>query len=434
MAWGFGGMMVMGGAMSQSPIQYGGGMGVFGLYGQQASLGGQVLGPYGGYGMNQGCWGQGQGMGMGMGMGSSWGGGQMAGYFLGGAVQQSQVPIYEDRVYQQASTRTWTEQEAVQTQTPGKMWDVWFDHQDGQKTTQRSPVVLDLNGNGKPDITGKNILGDGKVSGEPVMFDLDPSKTSWEFKSIQRRPGSGAPEIPNGKAVYADGTEVTYDKKGNLDRDETRVTKAEHGAAKYYDDKGNLVGELSKDDKTGKMMYHWGKQEGREKTEWLAKNGGDGLLVWDTDNNGQITSSKELFGEFDANGEKKFKDGYEKLAFYFDKNKDGKVEGTELAGLQVWKDANGDGKTDAGELQQLSQHNITSLDVANIDRSNMESTFNKTTTSFQDVTRTETTWQDVHQRELVGYRPTYNVNMFGGMFGAQWGYGGAGYGGGGYWS
>ncbi|MBM3463147.1 MAG: hypothetical protein FJX76_13675 [Armatimonadetes bacterium] len=92
------------------------------------------------------------------------------------------------------------------------------------------------------------------------------------------------------------------------------------------------------------------------------------------DNDGQITSSKELFGEFDIDGQKKFADGYEKLAHHFDKDRNGKVEGAELAGFKVWKDGSADGKVQDGELQSLGQHNINSFDVANINRNDMSST------------------------------------------------------------
>jgi hypothetical protein len=57
----------------------------------------------------------------------------------------------------------------------GKMWDVFFDAKTGTKTQQYSPIVLDLNGNGKADITGSNIKGNGKLEGATVKgFDLNP--------------------------------------------------------------------------------------------------------------------------------------------------------------------------------------------------------------------------------------------------------------------
>lgn len=406
------------GSFGTSPAGFGG------AYGLQSQTAGFLSGGYGG--------------GWGTGSCGGWGGasgGYLSGFYMGASVTQSQVPVWQDMTVRNYETHCWTEQRTTTTQTPGKMWDVWFDHQDGQKTTRRSPIVLDLNGNGKPDITGQNILGDGKVSGEPVLFDLDPSKSSWETKSLARRPGSGAPPIKNGKVVYEDGTEVAFDKRGRPVNHQGAKTfhHNRNAAAKFYDANGALVGETSKDAQTNKMMYHWGKHETREKTEWLAKNGGDGLLCWDVDNDGQITSSKELFGEFDIDGQKKFKDGYEKLAAHFDKNHDGTVDGDELKGLKVWKDTNGDAKVDAGELQDVAAHNITSLDVKNINRSDMSSGFTRTESQTYDVHGWATTWRDTQVPVFRGYQDVYNVNIFGGWFSGGFGQQG-GYGCGGYWS
>ncbi|MEW6277118.1 MAG: hypothetical protein AB1758_00745 [Candidatus Eremiobacterota bacterium] len=209
------------------------------------------------------------------------------------------------------------------------MWDVWFDHQNGRETDRRSPIVLDLNGNGKPDITGANITGNGKIDGPTTMFDLDPTNASYEFKS------------------------------------HSKGAKARMGLTDKLPE-----GELKSDG-----MWHYGDKEEREKTEWLARGGGDGLLAWDVNGDGKITSGKELFGEFDVDGTKKFQDGYQKLAAHFDKNHDGKVSGSELGGLSVWADANADGVTQEGELRSAQSAGIRSLDVSNVNRTDMSSTF-----------------------------------------------------------
>jgi len=242
-----------------------------------------------------------------------------------------------------------------------KMWDVWFDSKEGQKTVQRSPIVLDLNNNGKADITGKNITGDGNIDGPTTMFDLDPNSVSFEFKSQQRRPGSGAPAITGGYWV---------DPQGNkTDKAPPKGTQKNFNGYKYLDKSGSLVGEM----KDG--LYHYGKQEKREETEWLAKNGGDGLLVADFNKDGEINSAVELFGTVGLDGKERYKNGYQKLADLFDKNRDGKVSGDELKGLQMWVDANADGKVQEGELQSLKQHNLTSFDVANYDAKTMEGSY-----------------------------------------------------------
>lgn len=56
----------------------------------------------------------------------------------------------------------------------GVLWDVWFDHEDGGETKRRSPIVLDLNRNGKPDITGANITGN-----DPIQ---------WRHHDVRHRP------------------------------------------------------------------------------------------------------------------------------------------------------------------------------------------------------------------------------------------------------
>jgi hypothetical protein len=259
----------------------------------------------------------------------------------------------------------------------GKMWDVWFDyevdgeikHKDGRPGSKdalldkaiggkdnstggkevtkgdpkggvktptkdapkrKSPIILDLNGDGKPGITGANILGNGKIDGQTVEFDIDPSN-NWQYYSENR-----------GKH---------YEKE---------VAKGKYGG------EGQWIGDV----------YYFGKKENnKEKTEWLAANSGDGFLVWDVDGDGKITSSKELFGNFCKDGTEKFADGYEKLAHYFDKDGNGIVEGDELKGLQIWMDENGDGITDPGELKSLAEFGITSLDVRNIDYSDYSSSF-----------------------------------------------------------
>lgn len=243
-----------------------------------------------------------------------------------------------------------------------KMWDVWFDSRDGQKTVQRSPIVLDLNKNGKADITGKNILGDGKIDGPTTLFDLDPSKVSFEFKSQQRRPGSGAPSVSGGYWVDAAGNKT--------EKTPPKGTQKGFNGYQYLDKDGNLVGQMKEDG-----LYHYGKQEKREETEWLAKNGGDGFLVADFNNNGEIDSAIELFGTVGLDGKEKYKNGYEKLADLFDKNRDGVVTGEELKGLKIWVDSNADGKVQAGELQSLAEHNITSFDVRNYDSKTMEGSY-----------------------------------------------------------
>lgn len=253
----------------------------------------------------------------------------------------------------------------------GKMWDVFFDAKSGTKTQQKSPIVLDLNGNGQADITGSNIKGNGKLEGKTVKgFDLDPSNRQWTTKSVQRRPGQGAPELPKGSRVEV------FDANGNkvksLDASALNKSKAKSGdmglglskgmRAEFRGPDGKLVGELKTDAQKGQLMYHFGNVNENEWTKaWDSKTGGDGILAWDVDGDGKITSGKEIFGHVDLDGKNRFANGYEKLQKYFDKDGNGRVEGQELKGLKIWEDRNGDGTTQAGELVDLSSRGINRL-------------------------------------------------------------------------
>ena len=124
------------------------------------------------------------------------------------------------------------------------------------------------------------------------------------------------------------------------------------------------------------LMYFNNENENEWTTAWDPESGGDGLLVADFDGDGKITSSKELMGTEDHLGKTVFNNGYEKMAHCFDTNGDGKVNGAELEGLQIWEDRDGDGVTDEGELVSLDTHGIFefSLDFTEED---MESSYRK---------------------------------------------------------
>lgn len=111
----------------------------------------------------------------------------------------------------------------------------------------------------------------------------------------------------------------------------------------------------------------------RERTGWLG--GGDGFLVLDANDNGKIDDGHELFGSNTTNG-------FDILAFY-----DGRVGGDYWANsqggtidqafadgiidqndaifsrLQIWRDLDQNGLTDAGELFGLAQYGVTSFDL-----------------------------------------------------------------------
>ena len=90
---------------------------------------------------------------------------------------------------------------------------------------------------------------------------------------------------------------------------------------------------------------------------WLSGN--DGFLAVDRNGNGRIDDISELFGG-SAKGA-----GFAKLAAY-DSNGDGVVNADDagFADLRIWRDANGNHQTDAGELMTLTQAGLSSLKVS----------------------------------------------------------------------
>jgi len=93
---------------------------------------------------------------------------------------------------------------------------------------------------------------------------------------------------------------------------------------------------------------------------WVS--GGDGLLVVDRDGSGVIEDGREVLSEqFDGFG---FGNSVEALRA-LDTNLDGQVDARDAGfdDLLVWRDQDGDGQTDIGELISLDDLDITSLSV-----------------------------------------------------------------------
>ncbi|MBY3469238.1 hypothetical protein HFN80_35655 [Rhizobium laguerreae] len=95
-----------------------------------------------------------------------------------------------------------------------------------------------------------------------------------------------------------------------------------------------------------------------EKTGWVAPD--DGILVRDSNSNGQVDDAGELFGSATQ-------DGFAVLET-IDENGDGKIDAQDqyFSQLKAWRDLNQNGQTDAGELQTLTEAGITSISVERI--------------------------------------------------------------------
>ena len=87
--------------------------------------------------------------------------------------------------------------------------------------------------------------------------------------------------------------------------------------------------------------------------EWPGPN--DGILC-EPNADGSIDGTN-LFGT--ASG---FANGYEALRTK-DANNDGKINGSELAGLAIWTDLNSDARPQKGEVKSLAEHKVTELSV-----------------------------------------------------------------------
>jgi hypothetical protein len=72
-----------------------------------------------------------------------------------------------------------------------------------------------------------------------------------------------------------------------------------------------------------------------------------GILVWDAERTGSITSGKQLFGS--VTWWIFWNNGFEPLAA-LDDNRDGWLDGAELTGIAVWQDKNSNGRSEAGEV------------------------------------------------------------------------------------
>ena len=94
--------------------------------------------------------------------------------------------------------------------------------------------------------------------------------------------------------------------------------------------------------------------------KWSWVQADTGILVWDPQNTGKITSGRQLFGS--ATWWMFFNDGYEALRT-LDDNSNGWIEGAETKGLAIWRDANGNGISDKGEVLPLRQTGVEALAV-----------------------------------------------------------------------
>lgn len=95
-----------------------------------------------------------------------------------------------------------------------------------------------------------------------------------------------------------------------------------------------------------------------EQRPWVRSD--TAILVWDEARRGQITSGRQLFGS--VSFFMFWRNGYEAMAA-LDDNRDGELRGSELNGLAIWQDRNGNGVSDPGEVTPLSDCGIQAISV-----------------------------------------------------------------------
>ncbi len=91
-----------------------------------------------------------------------------------------------------------------------------------------------------------------------------------------------------------------------------------------------------------------------ENTAWVKPD--DAFLVRDLNGNGTIDNIGEMFGNATTSG-------FAALKTYADSNNDNKINSldTNFGQLKIWRDLDGDGITDAGELQTLTASGIKEI-------------------------------------------------------------------------
>jgi hypothetical protein len=93
-----------------------------------------------------------------------------------------------------------------------------------------------------------------------------------------------------------------------------------------------------------------------EKWPWVKPT--TGILVWDPDQTGEITSGRQLFGS--VTWWLFFADGYHALDA-LDDDRDGRLTGSELNGISVWLDHNSNGQADPGEVVTAEELGVMSI-------------------------------------------------------------------------
>lgn len=110
-------------------------------------------------------------------------------------------------------------------------------------------------------------------------------------------------------------------------------------------------------DRASPVSFDYSGQGTPFRAGWVRPNAG--WLVWDPKGRQKVTSGFQLFGS--VTWVSSWNNGFLALGS-LDDDGDGHLSGSELDGLSLWQDLNGDGVSDAGEVKPVTAFDIVSLD------------------------------------------------------------------------
>lgn len=151
-----------------------------------------------------------------------------------------------------------------------------------------------------------------------------------------------------------DGTDILYEIEHAQFTDQT-VNLATPIALDLNGDGVNLIARNQ-----SRTKFDWDADGKGNKTGWIGKD--DGLLVFDRNGDGKVSNASELSFVGDKKGAKSDLDGLSA----FDSNHDGifSADDEQFANFRVWRDENGNGKSDKRELMTLADAGIASINLA----------------------------------------------------------------------
>ena len=145
------------------------------------------------------------------------------------------------------------------------------------------------------------------------------------------------------------------------EHNEIKPTSESHQSPLVLDLDGDGIVETHKENST--VYFDHDNNGLAESTGWVGVD--DGLLVRDLNDNGQIDNGTELFGNNSVlSSGATAANGFEALAD-LDSNQDGVFNSSDSAWneVKVWKDANGNGRVDEGELLTLEQAGVSGINL-----------------------------------------------------------------------